>query len=101
MSYMYGWTCSIRKVLSVVFPLFFLGDMQLQLADHAHPPNKLHKFTENDIATDWMALSEWVHASCGLFEVEISCRTNKDGKYIEGNTTKVDIAIVFFEFFWN
>ena len=51
-----------------------------------------------------MALKEWVHASCGLFEVEISRRTNKDGKYIEGNTTKVDIAsdiaIVFFEFFF-
>ena len=50
------------------------------------------------------ALTEWTHASCGLFEVEISRRTNKDGKYIEGNTIKVDIAsdiaIVFFEFFW-
>ena len=50
-----------------------------------------------------MALTEWVHATCGLFEVEISRRTNKDGKYIEGNTIKVDIAsdiaIVFFEFF--
>ena len=39
-----------------------------------------------------------------LFEVEISRRTNKDGKYIEENTIiKVDIAsdiaIVFFEFF--
>ena len=49
------------------------------------------------------ALTEWTHASCGLFEVEISRRTNKDGKYIEGNTIKVDIAsdiaIVFFEFF--
>ena len=32
-----------------------------------------------------MALTEWAHASCGLFEVEISRRTNKDGKYIEGN----------------
>ena len=77
--------------------------MQLQLADHAHPPNKLHKFTEIDIATDWMALTEWAHASCGLSEVEISRRTNK-GKFIEGNTIKVDIAsdiaIVFFEFFW-
>ena len=30
--------------------LFFLGE--LQLADHVHPQNKLHKFTENDIATD-------------------------------------------------
>ena len=39
-----------------------------------------------------MALTEWAHASCGLFEVEISRRTNKDGKYIEGNTIKVDIA---------
>ena len=52
-----------------------------------------------------MALTEWAHASCGLFEVEISRRTNKDGKYIEGNTIKVDIAsdiaIVFFEFFLN
>ena len=66
--------------------------MQLQLADHAHPQNILHKFTENDIATDWMALTEWAHANCGLFEVEISRRTNKDGKYIEGNTIKVDIA---------
>ena len=28
----------------------FLGE--LQLADHAHPQNRLHKFTENDIATD-------------------------------------------------
>ena len=78
--------------------------MQLHLADHAHPQNILRKFTENDIATDWMALTEWAHASCGLFEVEISRRTNKDGKYIEGNTIKVDIAsdiaIVFFEFFW-
>ena len=44
MSYMYG---------------IFLGE--LQLADHAHPQNRLHKFTENDIATDWMALTEWVH----------------------------------------
>ena len=66
--------------------------MQLQLADQAHPQNILHKFTKNDIATDWMALTEWAHASCGLFEVEISCRTNKDGKYIKGNTIKVDIA---------
>ena len=39
-----------------------------------------------------MALTEWAHASCGLFEVEVSRRTNKDGKYIEGNTIKVDIA---------
>ena len=39
-----------------------------------------------------MALTEWAHVSCGLFEVEISRRTNKDGKYIEGNTIKVDIA---------
>ena len=42
--------------------------------------------------------------SRGLFEVEISRRTNKDGKYIEGNTIKVDIAsdiaIAFFEFYW-
>ena len=42
-------------------------------------------------------------ATCGLFEVEISRRTNKDGKYIEGNTIKVDIAsdiaIVFYELF--
>ena len=49
-----------------------------------------------------MALTEWAHASCGLFEVEIFRITNKDGKYIEGNTIKVDmasdIAIVFFEF---
>ena len=30
--------------------LYFLGE--LQLADHAHPQNKLHKFTENDIATN-------------------------------------------------
>ena len=36
--------------------------------------------------------TEWAHANCGLFEVEISRRTNKDGKYIEGNTIKVDIA---------
>ena len=38
-----------------------------------------------------------------IVEVEISRRTNKDGKYIKGNTIKVDmasdIAIVFFEFF--
>ena len=38
-----------------------------------------------------------------MFEVEVSRRTNKDGKYIKGNTIKVDIAsdiaIVFFEFF--
>ena len=51
-----------------------------------------------------MALTEWVRASCGLLEVEISRRTNKDGKYIEGNTIKVDIAsdiaIIFFEFYW-
>ena len=49
-----------------------------------------------------MALTEWAHANCGLFEVEVSRRTNKDEKYIEGNTIKVDmaldIAIVFFEF---
>ena len=52
-----------------------------------------------------MALTEWARASCGLFKVEISRRTNKDGKYIEENTIKVDIAsdiaIVFFEFFFN
>ena len=80
MSYMYGWTCSIRKVLSVVFPLFFLG--------------------EYAVAVSWSRAS----ASCGLSEVEISRRTNKDGKYIEGDTIKVDIAsdiaIVFFEFSW-
>ena len=35
-----------------------------------------------------MALTEWAHASCGLFEVEISRRTNKDGKYIEGKHYK-------------
>ena len=50
-----------------------------------------------------MALTEWAHASCGLFEVEVSRRTNKDGKYIEGNTIKVDvasdIAIVCLNFF--
>ena len=39
-----------------------------------------------------MALTEWAHASCGLFEVEVSRRTNKDEKYIEGNTIKVDMA---------
>ena len=38
-----------------------------------------------------MALTEWAHATYGLFEVEISRITNKDGKYIKGNTIKVDI----------
>ena len=36
-------------------------------------------------------------------EMVLMIRTNKDGKYIKGNTIKVDmasdIAIVFFEFF--
>ena len=46
-----------------------------------------------------MALTEWAHASCGLFEVEISRRTNKDGNYIIKVDIALDIAIVFFEFF--